>query len=51
MAAAVAGDKLVLRIHALRGDSGAMYYPNGAGDDNGQYPSARVPRLDLPGSP
>jgi hypothetical protein len=45
---AVAGDKLVLRIHSLRGDSGAMYIINGDGDQNGKYPGARIPHLDLP---
>ena len=45
---AVAGDRLIWRIHALRGDSGAMYIPNGDGDRRGQFPGARIPRLDLP---
>ncbi len=45
---AVAGDKLVLRIHSLRGDSGAMYIINGDGDRNGMYPGARIPHFDLP---
>ena len=49
-AAAAPGDRLVWRIHALRGDSGAMYIPNGDGDRKGQYPGARIPRLDLPPS-
>ena len=47
-ASAVAGDRLVLRIHALRGDSGAMYTINGDGDRRGMYPGARIPHLDLP---
>lgn len=47
-AAAVAGDHLIWRIHAVRGDSGAMYIPNGDGDRNGQYPGARIPRVELP---
>lgn len=50
-AAAAPGDRLIWRVHALRGDSGAMYIPNGDGDRNGQYPGARIPRLDLPQSP
>ncbi|HRI18843.1 MAG TPA: hypothetical protein PL196_10000 [Burkholderiaceae bacterium] len=45
---AAPGDRLIWRIHALRGDSGAMYIPNGDGDRRGQYPGARIPRLDLP---
>lgn len=48
---AAPGDHLVLRFHALRGDSGAVYIINGEGNGKGQYPSARVPRIDLPGSP
>ena len=50
-APAAAGDRLIWRIHALRGDSGAMYIPNGDGDRRGQFPGARIPRLDLPVSP
>ncbi len=45
---AVAGDRLVFRIKAVRGDSGAMYTLNGDGDRNGMYPGARIPHLDLP---
>ena len=45
---AVAGDRLVLRIHSVRGDSGAMYTLNGDGDRHGMYPGARIPHLDLP---
>lgn len=41
---AVAGDRLVLRITALRGDPGATFIPNGDGVTTG----GRIPRLDLP---
>lgn len=43
-AAASAGDSLVLRFTALRGDSGAVFVPNG----DGATTSGRIPRLDLP---
>jgi hypothetical protein len=43
---ATPGDRLILRIHALRGDSGAMYILNGDGDRGA--PGARIPHLDLP---
>lgn len=43
-AAASAGDRLVLRFTALRGDSGAVFVPNG----DGAITYGRIPRLDLP---
>lgn len=49
LVAATPGDRLVLRIHALRGDSGAMYILNG--DGNRMSAAARIPHLDLPADP
>lgn len=43
-AAADPGDRLVLRFTALRGDSGAVFVPNG----DGVTAFGRIPRLDLP---
>jgi hypothetical protein len=42
----VAGDRLVYRFTALRGDPGASYILNG----DGVTRSGRIPRLDLPPS-
>lgn len=43
-APAQAGDLLVLRIVALRGDSGAVYILNG----DGEKTNGEIPRLELP---
>ena len=41
---AVSGDKLLLRVTALRGDPGASFILNG----DGKYTNGRIPHLDLP---
>lgn len=45
--AAAAGDLLVLRATAVRGDAGAIYIING----DGSTTKGRIPRIDLPPLP